>query len=348
MSVRKLSSGKWICECYPQGRDSKRVRKTFPTKGEAVAFEQFITNESASRPWIAERTDTRTLNELAKLWFSLHGQSLRSGEMIFRKLTHIFDALGDPRATSFTANDFAHYRKLRLSGEVFLDKRFAKGVTKSTLNMDHSYLCSMFNELARLGEWNHPNPLSNLRKLSTVEREMSWLTRGEVEELLQASEQNQTLNIIIRICLSTGARWSEAQNLKRSQVIQNKITFTNTKSGKNRSVPISSELYQLLADGNSDPLFTNQLWSFEQAIKQTSIILPKGQMTHVLRHSFAAHFMINGGNILVLQKILGHHDISMTMRYAHFAPEHLETALTYNPIALLDSGGRLATEVSSH
>lgn len=343
MSVRKLSTGKWISECYPQGRDSKRVRKTFPTKGEAVAFEQFITNESASRPWIAERTDTRTLKELAKLWFSLHGQSLRSGEMIFRKLTHIFEALGDPRATSFTANDFAHYRKLRLSGEVYLDKRFAKGVTKSTLNMDHSYLCSMFNELSRLGEWNHPNPLSNLRKLSTVEREMSWLTRDEVEELLKASASNETLNLIIRICLSTGARWSEAQNLKRSQVIQNKITFTNTKSGKNRSVPISPELYQLLTDGKSDPLFTNQLWSFEQAIKHTSVILPKGQMTHVLRHSFAAHFMMNGGNILVLQKILGHHDISMTMRYAHFAPEHLETALTHNPIALLNSGDRLAT-----
>nr|WP_232298373.1 tyrosine-type recombinase/integrase [Erwinia typographi] len=38
---------------------------------------------------------------------------------------------------------------------------------------------------------------------------------------------------------------------------------------------------------------------------------------HVLRHSFTAHFMMNGGNILVLQKILGYSDISMTLRYAH-------------------------------
>lgn len=30
--------------------------------------------------------------------------------------------------------------------------------------------------------------------------------------------------------------------------------------------------------------------------------------------------MMNGGNILVLQRILGHTDIKMTMRYAHFAP----------------------------
>ncbi|STQ69753.1 Tyrosine recombinase XerD [Hafnia alvei] len=59
-------------------------------------------------------------------------------------------------------------------------------------------------------------------------------------------------------------------------------------------------------------------------IEQTSITLPRGQLTHVLRHTFAAHFMMNGGNILVLQRILGYSDIKMTMKFAHFAPEHLE------------------------
>ncbi|WP_339390197.1 hypothetical protein [Moritella viscosa] len=34
--------------------------------------------------------------------------------------------------------------------------------------------------------------------------------------------------------------------------------------------------------------------------------------------------MMNGGNILVLQKILGHADISQTMRYSHFSPSHLQ------------------------
>ncbi|WP_416380556.1 hypothetical protein [Gilliamella sp. B2911] len=29
---------------------------------------------------------------------------------------------------------------------------------------------------------------------------------------------------------------------------------------------------------------------------------------------------MNGSNILVLQKILGHSDIKMTIRFAHFAP----------------------------
>lgn len=43
--------------------------------------------------------------------------------------------------------------------------------------------------------------------------------------------------------------------------------------------------------------------------------------------------MMNGGNILVLQRVLGHTDIKMTIRYAHFAPDHLEDAVKLNPLS---------------
>ncbi len=57
---------------------------------------------------------------------------------------------------------------------------------------------------------------------------------------------------------------------------------------------------------------------------------------NVLRHTFAScHFMMNGGNILVLRDVLGHADISMTMRYAHFAPDHLTETIEKNPLAFL-------------
>ena len=74
-------------------------------------------------------------------------------------------------------------------------------------------------------------------------------------------------------------------------------------------------------------------------MKRTKIVLPDGQMSHVLRHTFASHFMMNGGNILVLQRILGHTDIKMTMRYAHFAPDHLDEAVRLNPLAFSDNKG---------
>lgn len=42
--------------------------------------------------------------------------------------------------------------------------------------------------------------------------------------------------------------------------------------------------------------------------------------------------MIKGGNIIALQRILGHSDIKQTMRYAHLAPDNLEDVVTKNPL----------------
>ena len=42
---------------------------------------------------------------------------------------------------------------------------------------------------------------------------------------------------------------------------------------------------------------------------------------HGTRHTFASHWMMNGGDLYKLQKILGHKDIKMTQRYAHLAPD---------------------------
>ena len=53
----------------------------------------------------------------------------------------------------------------------------------------------------------------------------------------------------------------------------------------------------------------------------------------MLRHTFASHFIMSGGNILTLQKILGHTSLVMTVRYAHLAPDHLKDALHFGPIA---------------
>lgn len=61
-------------------------------------------------------------------------------------------------------------------------------------------------------------------------------------------------------------------------------------------------------------------------------------MTHILRHTFASHYMMARGDILGLQRILGHSSITMTMRYAHLSPDHLESALRLSPLAQLGCG----------
>ncbi|MBF0133946.1 MAG: tyrosine-type recombinase/integrase [Magnetococcales bacterium] len=70
-----------------------------------------------------------------------------------------------------------------------------------------------------------------------------------------------------------------------------------------------------------------------RAFLKVGIELPSGQLTHIFRHTFASHFMMNGGNILVLQKLLGHGSLAMTVRYAHLSPDHLREAVDFNPMA---------------
>lgn len=173
-------------------------------------------------------------------------------------------------------------------------------------------------------------------KITIAEKEMAWLPCEQITELLfDCQRHSPLLALVVKICFSTGARWREAVNLTRSQVIKYRITFVRIKAKKNRSIPISKELYEEIIAQEGFRFFTDCYFQFLSAMDQTFIVLPRGLLTHVLRHTFAAHFMMSGGNILALQKILGHHDIKMTMRYAHLAPDHLETALRFNPLATL-------------
>jgi integrase len=55
---------------------------------------------------------------------------------------------------------------------------------------------------------------------------------------------------------------------------------------------------------------------------------------HDLRHTFASNYVAKGGNLISLQKILGHSTISMTLRYAHLAPDFMA-----REIELLDYSG---------
>lgn len=323
------------------------MRKQFATKGEALAFERHTMDETEAKPWLGESVDRRTLKNVVELWFKLHGKSLTACQHVYGKLILMVDDLGNPLALDFTSKMFAHYRDKRLIGESYFSEKWKKGASPVTINLEQNYLSSVFSELARLGEWSAQNPLDSMRKFTIAEKEMAWLTHEQITELLyDCQHQSPLLALVVKIFLSTGARWREVVNLTRSQATKFRITFVRTKGKKNRSIPICKELYEEIISLDSFKFFTNSYFLFLAVMDRTSIVLLRGQLTHILRHTFAAHFMMSGGNILALQKILGHHDIKMTMRYAHLAPDHLETVLRFNPLATQPSGDKVAAAVS--
>nr|WP_075518873.1 tyrosine-type recombinase/integrase [Moritella viscosa]SHO06909.1 Integrase [Moritella viscosa] len=333
MSVRNLKDGNkkpWLCECYPNGTAGRRIRKRFATKSEATAFEHHTIKETEKKPWLGTKKDKRHLLELIDLWHKLHGKNLKSGDQSYNRLQVICEQLNNPVAAELTANDYVHYRATRLSV-----RNSEESLAKSTHNYEITILNTVFNELIKMDEWKLPNPFIKLKKFKLEEKPPSFLNDKQIDFLLE--EINPTpldidVDRVIKICLSTGSRVMEAVNLNVTQLSKYKITFTNTKGKRNRTVPISKELYDEIHSDAAGSLFSCTYNDIRDRIKSSIDELPKGQATHILRHTFASHFMMNGGNILVLQQILGHTNIKQTMAYSHFAPSHLNDAILLNPL----------------
>lgn len=335
MAITKSKSG-WLVDVQPGGRGSKRHRKTFRTQNEAKAWETWIKAQiNSNAAWMPEKRDTRKLLKLAELWYDNHGKELRAAEDTYKRIKAVIVAMRNPIASDFTVATFTKYRASRLE----------EGVTLNTVNREHAYLRAMFNELTRLGYWKKENPLKDLRQFKVQENELSYLNSEQIPVLLDELRASSNVHayLVAKICLSTGARWSESEGLTLTQVRNGLIQFARTKSGKTRAVPITGDLEQAIrthrkTHKRGNTLFDYCTGAFKEAIERAEIELPPGQLTHVLRHTFASHFMINGGNILTLQRILGHQDLKTTMRYAHLAPNHLEAAKTLNPISALTLG----------
>lgn len=175
-----------------------------------------------------------------------------------------------------------------------------------------------------------------VEKIRLDEPKLAWLTTEQITVLLKELE-GKDAPLIAEICLSTGARWSKAEGLEAKRVRSGKIYLISTKSGRNRSVPINDELSHKLIKRPSLREFKGSYGDSSRGLSKTKIKLPKGQLSHVLRYTFVSRFIMNAGHILTLQKILGHRDIKMTMRYAHLAEDHLKEAILLNPLVALSS-----------
>jgi excisionase family DNA binding protein len=48
---------------------------------------------------------------------------------------------------------------------------------------------------------------------------------------------------------------------------------------------------------------------------------------HDLRHTFGSDLVMHGVSLRTVQRVMGHTDIKMTMRYSHFSPEYVQGAI---------------------
>nr|WP_303201998.1 tyrosine-type recombinase/integrase [Hafnia paralvei] len=318
--IKALEGGRYKVDVRPRGSAGRRIQRVFKKKADALAFEKYVMMTANSEEWKGGTRDYRELSELFKIWWAYEGRNLEYADKRKTAMETMIRDMGNPPAYKLTAKFLSEYRSRRLYS----------GVKASTINRDITMISSMFTVLIKVGEFFGDNPFRAIKPLKEVIPEMTYLTHSEIAALF-SKVSGDALRMTI-LCLSTGGRWGEVLHVRAEHIQHNRVTFFKTKNGKHRTIPLSDEVMKAVKTRETGLLFSVDYETYRKILKSVKPDLPKGQAVHVLRHTFAAHFMMNGGNILTLQKIMGHATIQQTMTYAHLSPDYLQDAISFNPL----------------
>jgi integrase len=194
------------------------------------------------------------------------------------------------------------------------------------------------------------NPADQVEVKRPDDQRDRYLSDDELRRLKQALDErayckgtkkiNKTfyrLRLIVLIAITTGMRAAEIFGLRWSDVMYSEgllAVRAKLKGGKMRYVPmpveLASEVRRFPAVIGEDRIFPPKAGatsgrqrvegSFEDLLERARI---ENFRFHDLRHTFASWYMMNGGDLYELAKILGHSNIKMTERYAKLARKHI-------------------------
>lgn len=265
-------------------------------------------------------------SELAKLFDSSHGLNVRPRTQKSYEWTNreFISICSDKPLTAYTPYDF----------ELFKQNIMHRKLSKYGMN---HYLMNVKTiwKYAKDFDFIEKNPAERLTICKIPEQKPLYFTRDEIAKLFKETPQSIFKDIFVMAYYS-GLRQGEILNLKWTDVdfekklvrVSNSDEFT-TKTGKERIVPMHEEIERMLLrikpNAKSKWIFTKRDgWRYQGCYlsRQMKITVknlglnPKLRF-HSLRHSFASSLSQSGVPIFSISKLLGHSQVSTTMRYAH-------------------------------
>lgn len=240
--------------------------------------------------------------------------------------------------------ELEQYKKARRDG----------GASPATVNRDVACFRNMMNKAV---EWGYLqfNPVAKVKELHEDNERMWVLTSDEEERLLKECDKRpqrkkaKYLRDLAEFALYSGMREDEIFNLRWVNVHldENYVLVTDTKTHKNRAVPINETMREILerrkelqkeyvftnsADGKLTVL-TNAFWTavaeanlVRHEVKNNETIKVRFRF-HDLRHTFGSRLGMNGADLKTIMEIMGHSTPRMAMRYQHPTPDHKLTAV---------------------
>jgi len=237
-------------------------------------------------------------------------------------------SLGEPEVRDF----ILALRQKQVKGKV---------LSTHTINNRVRALRAFFSWLAR-DEYTSDNLLAKMKPPKVAETIVEPLNPEEIEKLFSVINQSTMMGArnaaILATFLDTGLRVSEITQLKTLDVhLDQKYIKVFGKGSKERMVPIGIschktlmrynyqfrpepahagiEVFFLTLDGYE--LTASAVKSLMVRISQVSGI--KRLHPHLLRHTYATSFLLNGGDVFLLKQNLGHSTLKMVEHYRHIA-----------------------------
>ena len=242
----------------------------------------------------------------------------------------VYPSLGDKPAASVTPDDVERMR----------DELTKQGAAGSSVMQALATLSKMYNWSRKRALIDCANPVVGCER-PRVKEITDFLSHDECADLLDyaktlhgsyvAASEVRDLYPLIATALHSGMRKGELFGVVRYERV-------TSKSGKARHVAINPELAVILREWKERWPSTKERLVFpvngrmgdegdtlciDAVLAAAGCNEPEDKPWHLLRHTFASHFMMADGSILTLKELLGHADIKMTMRYAHLAPDFM-------------------------
>lgn len=340
MAVRKMKEAWWVDFMF----NGQRMRRRSPlnTRGGAAEFEVHLRQLVAHHGRVDEailaleaKPERRTtFAEFSERWLREYvdvnnGRSERYNKRksLQGKLTPFFGRL---RLDEITANYIERF-KAELLG---------KDLNAKTIN---NHLTILKRCLGSACEWGLISAVPRIKPLKTAPPPYRFLTPAETEALL-GSIEDVMVRAMVRTAVRAGLRYSELRalhwedvNFDRRQLTVRRAFILQqigpTKNHKIRHIPLAPDLATELQTLPRTSEFVFRVrpsnWRQLEVLKRECELAGVPVMGwHALRHTFASHLMTAGVPIHIVQSLLGHSSIEMTMRYSHLAPTNLCDAIS--------------------
>jgi len=139
-------------------------------------------------------------------------------------------------------------------------------------------------------------------------------------------------NLIVKMLYATGVRVSELVNIKKQDIDLDRNTIKVFGKGAKERIVLLPDALKVQLEAycsgflESQKLFDLNIRTVERDIKSLAYRagINKKVTPHKLRHSFATHMLQNGGNVVAIQKLLGHTSLSTTQIYTHYSVDELK------------------------